>query len=322
MGTAVGLSVGQVLPFLNSLRNAGYEGDVVLFVDWALGRALRRYQWEARVYLIRARQWLPFKLRLLGHPRALRFLWMPLQTALFLGLRAVDSMPLSQQARFALRSGLAKLIYTPMEARFVRYHAFLTSHRYARVLLTDVRDVLFQSDPFRWLPSSGLAVSDETASYTIATEPHNAEWITRAYGPEALEQIGRNRVSCVGVTYGDGEAILRYLRLFLDELMSLRPTAAGIGGADTAIHNMLLGTGRLEPVRHLAPLASPVATLNAVSPGDVTLSATGRLLNRDGSEPSVLHQYDRIPGMRGKLLQSLASSPRRDHWGGLPRLSD
>lgn len=309
MGAAIGLSVGQVVPFLNSLRNAGYDGDVVLFVDQALELALRTHHSDARVNLIRARQWLPFKLRLLAHPRALRFLWTPLQAALFAGLRAVDALPLSQEARFATRSGLAKLIYTPMETRFVRYHAFLCAHRYARVLLTDVRDVLFQSDPFRWLPPKGLAVSDETATYTVATEPHNAEWIARAYGREMLDRIGGNRVSCVGVTYGDAEAILRYLRLFLDELLSLRPSAAGIGGADTAIHNVLVGTGRLEPVHHLAPLASPVATLNGMPIGDVRLDGAGRLLNRDGSEPSVLHQYDRIPGIREQLLESLASPP-------------
>ena len=309
MGTAIGLGPDKVVPFLSSLRSAGYDGDVVLFVDSGLERALRRLRWDAEVELIRARQWLPFKLGLLGRPRAMRFFWMPLQSTLFAGLKAIGALPLRGTLVRGAQDGLAKLIYTPMEARFVRYRRFLSRHPYARILLTDVRDVVFQNDPFAHLPAGGLAVSDETASYTLATEPHNAEWIFRAYGPAVLGRIGANRVSCVGVTYGDAEAISHYLDSFVDELAALPPKAAGIGGADTAIHNVLVCSGRLNPVHHLDPLASPVATLNGIGDGEIRLGPTGRLLNLDGSEVSVVHQYDRVRGLADKLLKSLAPPP-------------
>ncbi len=87
----------------------------------------------------------------------------------------------------------------------------------------------------------------------------------------------------------------------------MEPERAGIGGADTAIHNMLVWTGRLGEPALLEPLNSPIATLNGIDATSVSLSPTGRLLNADGSEPSVLHQYDRLPALRERLLEALAS---------------
>lgn len=307
IGTAIGLPLKQVTPFIQSLRNAGYMGTVALFVDRRLERDLHRTPLTNGLITIRARQWLPFKLKLLDRPRAMRLLWGPIQTSLWTAIKMLRHLPLSEVSRRRLALPVALLHYTPMDARFLRYERFLGSRPYGRVLVSDVRDVIFQRDPFADLPRQGLAVSMETASYTVATEPHNAMWLARAYGPGMLDRIGDQRVSCVGVTYGDATAIATYLRLFNQELLGLAPQAAGIGGADTAIHNMLLHTGQLGEARLLEPLRSPVATLNEISEATIQLSAAGHLLNEDGSEPSVLHQYDRLPRLGERLRATLAS---------------
>lgn len=306
IGTAVGLSAEQIRPFLVSLRTSGYAGELVLFVDRALERRLRADPEAQGVTLRRAAQWPPFRLGLLNRPRAMRMGWMPLQAALWRALRAVRALPLSERRRRPLELALAKLLYTPMETRFLRYEQYLRWQAHRRVMLTDVRDVVFQSDPFAALPARGLSVSIETGLYTLATESHNAAWLRRVYGEPMLERIGSRRVSCVGVTAGDAASIERYLRLFNSELLELSPQEAGIGGADTAIHNVLIWTGRLAEVHELEPLSSPVATLNGIPENEVSVSPEGRLLNRDGSLPSVLHQYDRLPGVRSQLLRALA----------------
>lgn len=307
MGAAIGLTLEQVGPFLTSLANTDYHGAIVLFVDRRLERDLRSATIECRLTLIRASQWLPFKFKLLDRPRAMRLVWAPLQRSLWSVLRVLDRLPLSDTMRLRLQLPIALLHYSPMDARFLRYEQFLSQQAYDHVLLTDVRDVLFQSDPFDDLPREGLAVGIETASYTIATEWHNATWLARAYGANMLAQIGSRRVSCVGVTYGDAQAVTNYVRLFNRELLNLSPEGTGIGGADTAIHNMLLWTGRLGEVHRLEPLRSPVATLNGVDETSVRLNASGHVLNEDGSEPSVLHQYDRLPSLRDRLRRTLAS---------------
>lgn len=307
MGAAIGLHHEQVTPFLRSLRRTGYRGDVVLFVDRRLQRSLANDPVARGVTLLRARQWLPFKLGLLQRPRLMRWLWKPLRSVLWTALELVQRLPVRHGMQLRLQIPLAMALYTPMETRFLRYRRYLRSDPHSRVLLTDVRDVLFQSDPFASLPAEGLGVSIEADSYTVATEPHNAAWIARAYGSGMLQRIGHNRVSCVGVTCGDAAAIASYLNQFAEELLALSPEAAGIGGADTAIHNVLVWTERLGVVHRLEPLASAVATLNAIPSEEVCLSDAGRVLNRDGSKPSVLHQYDRIPAIRDGLLRMLAS---------------
>jgi hypothetical protein len=306
MGAAIGFTAEQVRPFLASLRNAGYTGSVVLFVDRALARTLREEGLSRGVTLAGARQWIPFRFRLLERRWAMRVVWTPLRTVIWTLLQIVGQLPVSDATRMRLEYGLALVLCAPMESRFLRYRRFLARHPYRRVLLTDVRDVLFQEDPFPRLPERGLAVSLETPAYTIATEARNAAWVRRVYGQTVLSEIGSNRVSCVGVTYGERAAISRYLDLMCAEIVKLPPSRRGIAGADTAIHNVLLWTGRLGSVDPLEPLYSPVATLNGVDEQDLRLAPNGKVLNADGSPASVLHQYDRVLAVAPRLRQALA----------------
>lgn len=305
MGAAVGLTAEQVRPFLASLRDAGYGGEVALLVDPALAGKLRADPVARGVTLIEARQWLPFSLGLWRHRRLMRFVWSPLQTLLWAAIRALGWIARDPERRLALQLPLAVVACTPMEARFLRYRRFLADHPHERVLLSDVRDVLFQSDPFAALPATGLAVSIECSSYTIATEPHNAAWVERAYGSQMIQRIGTHHVSCVGVTHGDREAISNYLAQMTSEILRLSPSRLGVGGADTAIHNVLIRTARLGAVHELPTLASPIATLNGVDERQVHLTPEGKVMNRDGSQPSVLHQYDRLPVIGPRLLRVL-----------------
>jgi hypothetical protein len=307
MGAAIGLTLEQISPFLTSLRNTRYRGDVVLFAHRRLERALRAGRLFDRLHVVRAQQWPAFQVGLLERPRARRLGWRPLQALAWSAMRLIGRLPVGERRRGALEGVLAAFVYTPMDTRFLRFGSLLASSAYRRVLVTDVRDVVFQSDPFEQLPEHGLAVGLETGSYTVGTEPLNALWMRRVYGEAMLARLSDRRVSCVGVTYGDREAMSGYLTQMRSELLSLTPAAAGIGGADTAIHNMLLWTGRLDPVHLLEPLRSPLATLNAVPETEVALSSEGRLLNLDGSEPGVLHQYDRLPGVAGRIRRAVTS---------------
>lgn len=301
LGTAVGLRVEQVKPFLLSLARTGYSGDTVLFVDRRLRRRLSSSSPLGNLSLIPIRQWLPFKLGFWSHRRVMAGLWHPLQTSAWRLLALAEHLGLRGRGDVGVRRSLACLLYPPMDTRFIRYDRFLRTHAHERVLLTDVRDVLFQTDPFARLPRTGLAASLESPAYRIATEPHNAAWVNRVYGTDLLDRIGDQRVSCVGVTYGDRSAIQHYLTRFTQELLRLTPGEIGVGGADTAIHNKLLWSGDLRDFEVLEPLASPVVNLNSIDASELSLSDQGRLLNRDGSEISVVHQYDRQPELRRRL---------------------
>ena len=259
----------------------------------------------AGVRLIRKRGLLPLSFRRVSSSRTLWALWRPVQALSWAIMKMAGRAPLPARAALAVQVAIARMVCTPMDARFFHYLRFLELNPYERVLLTDVRDVLFQHDPFADIAPGRLAVSIETHRYTIASEPHNRAWLTDAYGSELVEQIGANPVSCVGVTCGDLGVMSHYLRLMTKEMRGLSAKVARQGGADTAIHNALLWTNQLGDVQLLETLASPVATLNAITADEAKLSAHGTLLNVDGSEPSVIHQYDRVPGLAPGLLATL-----------------
>ena len=310
LGSAVGLSVEQVRPFLASLRECGHPGDLGLIVDRRLARALRADPLVEDALLLPSRQLIPLSFRRIRSSRWLWTVWRATQVLAWATLGLIGRIPLRDDLSRRLRELIAEPVCTPMEARFLVYRRFLKTHPHRRILITDVRDVLFQSDPFRALTEHGLAASIETRRYTVASEPHNAAWVLEAYGAEMLERIGASPASCVGVTYGERPAMLAYLDLMSREILELPSAAARRGGADTAIHNVLLWTGRLGSVQPLETLASPVATLNGIPEDELAIGESGRLLNRDGSEPSVVHQYDRSPSVAPALLRALADITR------------
>src|SRR4029079_15456105 len=83
--------------------------------------------------------------------------------------------------------------------RYGHYYDLL--HRFApdadQILLTDLRDVLFQADPFA-APLSGLEVFLEDSSMRVGEDTHNRRWIRNLYGEDVVKRIGGCVVSCSG----------------------------------------------------------------------------------------------------------------------------
>ena len=86
------------------------------------------------------------------------------------------------------------------------------------ILLSDFRDVFFQSNPFtyrafEWAPpASQLVVFQEAHPNMVINRcQFNSKWISECYGADALKQIGHNTVICSGVTMGTRNAILAYV---------------------------------------------------------------------------------------------------------------
>jgi hypothetical protein len=296
LGAAVGYTAAQIEPFLRSLRNAGYFGDVALIIDPARAPGLAQLPLFAGVQLLPARQWIPVRWELVKAPWKMALVWGPIQRSLWWLLRLLRGLPLPPAMIEAL-------------VHAVHYLRFLAAHAYERVLISDVRDVVFQDDPFRQLPISGLAVGIEAPRVTIGTESWNANWVRWAYGDAALANIKDRTVACSGVTYGDRDSMLRYLRIITGEIARLSLLASQTSGIDQGIHNHLVWTGRLGDVLHLHTLQSPLATIGMMTEADLRLTADGRLMNADGSVPAIVHQHDRWPRLAEALARSLATRP-------------
>ena len=182
--------------------------------------------------------------------------------------------------------------------RFFLYKSFLEQKDdIGQVMLTDVRDVIFQDNPFSICGTNNLHCFEEDSSVPLLKCPINTAWILQAYGIQGLDAIGDNSIICAGVTIGSYKNICQYLEKLCKELLKL----PHIWGIDQAAHNFLIRSGIIINKRVYANESGPVYTLAYVKPENIKINENGFLIN-DAGVPCVVHQYDRHPFLE-KILR-------------------
>lgn len=286
VGAVRGYGFTQLQPFVVSLKQTSFDGDLVLL--WSDLSAQTRADLQAHgVKLV------PFSYRGSGALNSWSRFWPVLGPVvrLFRGS--------------ALAHLILKTILPLQSARFLAYRDFWVAHReaYQNVLITDVRDVLFQGDPFASF-KGGLLVFEEDGGFPLGDEKmFNAPWIEDLFGLEALAEMGHFPILCSGTTMGDSESLIRYLTGF--ELLLCRAQTIGAGGSDQGVHNYLC-RHIMQPWFQVAkngegPVLSMVPTLRRGI--DFEIADNGVLLNSNGSLVPVLHQYDRHQDLATVLLR-------------------
>lgn len=180
------------------------------------------------------------------------------------------------------------LPYNDMIRRLFMYDAFLRQHgdRFRSVLLTDVRDVVFQSDPFAAPRQAEVLLAPEDG--LIRESPLNMRWIAGVYGPAAAEEIGGNPILCAGTVLGSVAGVRRYLADMIEQIET-QPYDRSVN-FDQGMHNHL--GWKLRP---------PYAAVDHGRDVFRTLGLTGRdrveldgiIVRVDGVASPVLHQWDR-----------------------------
>ena len=202
--------------------------------------------------------------------------------------------------------------------RFHLYRRFLDErrHDYSLVLHTDVRDVLFQLDPFEEIEAYGGGVFFlEGEDRVIGESWTNRMWMTRncsVYHAEGvLSQVGHNLRSCSGNIFGTAEAVHTYSKMMEEE--QARTVVDGMWCADQAVHQALLWQGKFgAALKNLTMYNNhdgPLGTVGDVY--DAHLNAENDLCNGNFKPYAVVHQYDRL-----KFMLSIANARYADENGG------
>jgi len=182
--------------------------------------------------------------------------------------------------------------------RYFNFSEILRKERgIKRVMLSDVRDVIFQGNPFDNCGGDSLYTFGEDNSMKLGQCPYNSGWILNLYGDEILKRLSDGIIICCGVTIGGYSKMLNYLDLLCGEI-SVIPL---IHGADQGAHNLLIRTGRIPNVVVTDNEAGPVYTLHYVHPDRIRTDSDGFIIN-DAGRPAVVHQYDRHPALM-KIVQ-------------------
>jgi hypothetical protein len=218
--------------------------------------------------------------------------WPGLRVGRYLDSRGVEAVRVFQTRSFT-RSVHAR--------RYAIYLDYLRARRgrYDQVMMSDVRDVVFQGNPFDGVASPQCHFYLESASRTIGVDPTNARWVRGCFTAAEADALDKCRISCSGITIGGTDAVIAYLERMVARVdaMPMRIYREIGHGYDQAIHNYLV---------HLDPAIGGVVEENnghiatmALEPrASYRLDPDGRIRAPDGRLFPICHQYDRFPDIR------------------------
>jgi hypothetical protein len=179
-----------------------------------------------------------------------------------------DNAPLVMTARWELPRDALEEIFTDVE----------------NVILSDIRDVVFQDDPFKYLSGKDLDFSSEPETIGGCTE-HNSLWVRGIYGEEIFQKIKSQQILCCGVTAGKRTAVIQLCNILLEEAKKVPRFV------DQASLNVLYGNG-FFPNSEVHLTGGPlVATMHHSK--TLTFDRQGYLLGDNGKRIAMVHQYDR-----------------------------
>lgn len=191
----------------------------------------------------------------------------------------------------------------PVMARFATFSRLLDRYPNAvDVLLTDVRDVVFQAEPFG-PPPRRLEVFVEFEGGVLGDHDFNMKYLSALIGDEMAATLASKPCICVGTVMGPREEIMRFCRTVLMLAAIPRSELGGAFGADQAACNIAVHMGLVKA--EVKPNFGRVATLG-MSPAEGLTWCDGRVINPDGGFSAIVHQHDRHPHLDRAV---------HEHWG-------
>ena len=204
--------------------------------------------------------------------------------------------------------------------RFLHYYLMLDNAdnraaiRY--VIATDVKDVVFQSNPSAFLDRShrscvDLVMSSEAIAYQH--EPWGANNLLQSFGPFMYERHKENTIINCGVLAGKFDVFMGLCKSIYLLSHGTTQHVPGGGGPDQAALNLLLSTSIYDHVTDVCTHAEPWAaqlgtTMDPNKIGAYLPFITEALPRFDldmetvvcptGEAYAIVHQYDRVPAIK------------------------
>lgn len=287
IGNASGYTFDQLKPWINSIRQTDFDGDVAITGTDLTGETVESLSKEGIIVNL-------------------------------FGMQQEDGGVVSKSSN------------VPHVERFFYISTFLEGslQKYDAVVTTDIRDVIFQHNPFHWLADKlnmyDLVASSEGIRYM--NEPWGNDNLYQSFGPHFYEKLKRNYIYNVGVIAGNIQYVHSILSLIF-QLSLGRP----IPVVDQAVYNYLLSVHPFNKntfhSTHSDCWAAQLGTTReAVKAGAGDLGqqykndpnfltkynltfedtqpsyeADGTVVN-DRNEPyCIVHQWDRVPDLKKKI---------------------
>lgn len=205
-----------------------------------------------------------------------------------------------------------------------------------RVVITDVRDVVFQDNPTKWLddyfdPRWNIILGMENLTYD--NEPWGKNNITKAFGEYFFERKKNDPIFCAGVIAGELNAIKDFCLNIWLICRGLPSYVDGGGGPDQAAMNIMLS---MESFRESTLLIGPASgwvlhagtSMPAIEAGSggigeaymmnpnmkidfletLNYNVVDDSVHVSDKKITVLHQWDRVPEWRRMIEAKYGNS--------------
>ncbi len=304
IGAAVGYTFEQIKPFLFTLKKTGYEGDICLFVNHQNTEEDIALLLEEGVIVYRIQNYLNYLPRFISERRFARIL-KPLHWLL---PKLPSILPVSNIKRSLLIGSISSFFLSVACSRYYYYYKFLCQKKfkYEFVLFSDIRDVLFQSNPFDKLNGNEtvlFAMEHETC--LLGKDSSNSRWIKHLYKKEEIEKIENFVVSCSGTTLARKGYYENYLTEMILETAKQTHKIVGAFGFDQGIHNYLLRTNKFKNYSMQINGEGIYCTMLTTPINEFLLNNRNQIVNKDGSMVPIVHQYNWFPTINLDVLVNI-----------------
>lgn len=178
--------------------------------------------------------------------------------------------------------------------RFYLFYDYLKKNRskYDKVLLCDMRDVVFQKDPFLY---KGYAKINFFLEGVRFKESNINSFVLEKIGGD-IDKCKDEFISCAGTTIGDVESIKSYVKIMSNKLGEGLPL-------DQGLHNYLIYSNKFHDSKIFKNFMGPVLTISNMKKEDLLFDQNGNLINKDGTVINIIHQYDRFYSLGKKFYR-------------------
>lgn len=202
--------------------------------------------------------------------------------------------------------------------RFLHMWLLLKQFRgqYRYIVTTDVKDVIFQTDPMKWLEQNlgdkKINVASESIRYR--DEDWGKNNLLKAFGQAVYEENKDNVIVNAGTVSGDFDTMLDFFFNVYMLCSGIPHFTEGGGGPDQAAVNILVN---MSPYKNITNVANSedgyAAQLGTTGPQIVNkykeklveleplFKDSGVVVTNGGTTFAMVHQYDRVPEWKEKI---------------------
>jgi len=253
-----------VEPFIKSLRSSGCAADLVIFISDKVSKTTKRMLKKKGAVLITYNSQYPF----------------------------IESC----------KGDFENMVSTVTinNYRFIFYLRYLVENGkdYQNVMLTDIRDVIFQRNPFGEDLKDNICFFLEDPVQTFSYSELNYKWLTDATDACTASKYVNDTVSCAGVTIGSVNRVIDYLNYIKGKLDFRAELPWGL---DQGIHNSYVYN--IKPVGMVLYKNEQPFVYNMGAYQPYKLNSKNEVVNKEDQSYQIIHQYDRF----GELLELMKS---------------